>query len=315
MLARGAGAQEASPVAGWSYTDLTGKTVTLPKRPERIAAMLNNAAALWDFGIKPVAVFGWTASNHPDGDHVAWGNIAVDEIEIVSDTEGNVELEKLMTMSPDLIVTWTWDKNDPRNATNGFPAEVLDRANEIAPIILLNQGDPNDVELARVEELVASLGVDLDAPELAAARADRDWRIEELKAIAAAKPGLAVLFGSFGTEEGIYIASPDYVGDLGYVRSLGLKLANDGSPDATQYWEQLSYEQALKYPSDLLYIDQYGPSKTAEALQAHPTLKEHPAVKAGQTGPWLRDLPLTYSGQAEFLDTILVPLRTAQKVS
>jgi iron complex transport system substrate-binding protein len=48
----------ASSGAGeWTYTDVLGKTVTLPARPVRIAANLVTAAALWDLGIRPVAVF------------------------------------------------------------------------------------------------------------------------------------------------------------------------------------------------------------------------------------------------------------------
>src|SRR5690606_4347656 len=60
-------AQEAAtpatgPEAGWSYTDVFGNTVSLPAPPVRIAANLVTAAALWDLGIEPVAVFDWTAS-------------------------------------------------------------------------------------------------------------------------------------------------------------------------------------------------------------------------------------------------------------
>ena len=75
-LSRAALAQEsslvASPASGeWTYTDVLGTTVTLPHPPVRIAANLVTAAALWELGIESVAVFDWTASAHPDGDHIA----------------------------------------------------------------------------------------------------------------------------------------------------------------------------------------------------------------------------------------------------
>lgn len=136
----------------------------------------------------------------------------------------------------------------------------------------------------------------------------------EIEQIIAEEPDLSVLFGSYGNDV-IYIASPDYVGDPGVLRSLGMKIANDGSPNGDSYWETLSMEQALYYPSDVLYIDQYGPWTTLEELQAHPTISQHPAVKAGQAGPWKRDLPLNYEGQAAFLKSVLEVLRTAEKVT
>lgn len=313
---RSASAQNATPAAGeWTFTDVVGTTVTLPRRPENISAYLNNAAALWDFGIKAQTVFGWTASNYPDGDHVAWGSIDVDEIEIISDAEGNVELEKLVAAAPDLIVTWTWNKDDPRSATNGFPAEVLDRVAQIAPIIILNQGDPDDVELARVEDLAKALGADLESPALVEGRDALAAKAAELQSVAAEKADLTAIFASYGEPDVYYVAAPDYVADLGYVRSLGLKLANDGSPTATMYWETLSTEQALRYPCDVIYLDAYGAWDTLEEVRAEPTISRHPAIVAGQVGTWHRDLPLSYPGLTTFLEDILTPLRTAKKVS
>ncbi len=305
----------ASPVAGgWSFTDAVGATVALPEPPKRIAAAINVAAALWDFGVEVPTVFGWTASNHPDGDHVAWGRIDPDAVAVVSNVEGNVEIEPLLVAAPDLIVTWTWDKDDPANALVGLPAELAEAVAQVAPVVVLNRGDANEVELARIEAFAASLGVDLARPDLTGARDAYEAKAAELERVVAANPGLTVLFGSFG-EDMIYIASPDYVGDLGMVRGLGLAIANEGSPAGDTYWEPLSTERALQYPSDVLYIDQYGAWTTIEELREHPTIGQHPAVKAGQAGPWPRDLPLSYEGMTAFLESIIAPLRTAQKVS
>ena len=58
MLGRTAGAQDATPEAGWTYTDVLGNVIELPEQPQRIAAVIQSAAALWDFGVEPAAVFG-----------------------------------------------------------------------------------------------------------------------------------------------------------------------------------------------------------------------------------------------------------------
>jgi ABC-type Fe3+-hydroxamate transport system substrate-binding protein len=180
---------------------------------------------------------------------------------------------------------------------------------------VLNQGDPDDVELARVEALATALGADLQLPELVEQRADLASRVAEVQTIAAAKADLTILFASFGVPETYYVASPDYVADVGYLRSLGLHLANEGSPTATSYWEALSTELTLQYPSDVIYLDGYGDWDTLEEVQAQPTVSRHPAIAAGQVGYWHRDFPLSYLGLTGFLEDVLFPLRTAVKVS
>jgi hypothetical protein len=71
----------------------------------------------------------------------------------------------------------------------------------------------------------------------------------------------------------------------------------------------------IYYPSDVIHIDQYGTWTTLEDLQSAATVSQHPAVKAGQAGPWLRNLPLTYQGLTTFLESVLESLRNAEKVS
>lgn len=311
-----AAGQEATPTGGeWTFTDVLGNTVTLPQWPQRIAADISTAAALWDFGVEAQTVFGWTAVNHSDGDHVAWGNIDLDLVEIVGDAEGAVEVEALLAQQPDLIVTWIWDKDNPASSHVAIPEDRIEQVAGIAPIVLLTQGDPNDIELGRIEAFAASLGADLNSPEIVAQRESYEAKKAELEALAAEKSDLTVLFASYGSEDRIYVAGPGYVADLGQARDLGVKLANDGSPTSTTYWEELSLEQALYYPSDVIYIDQYGVWTTLEELRAEPTISQHPAVKAGQTGPWMRDLPVNYQGLTAFLESVLGPLRSPGKVS
>jgi iron-desferrioxamine transport system substrate-binding protein len=44
----------------WSFTDDLDHTVTLPGRPTRIAGLTDVVASLWNYGIAPVATFGYT---------------------------------------------------------------------------------------------------------------------------------------------------------------------------------------------------------------------------------------------------------------
>ena len=314
-IGRSAGAQEASPEAGWIFTDVLGRTIELPERPVRVAAVINTAAALWDFGIEPVAVFGWTVSAFPEGDHVAWGRVDPGAVAHAGTADSDaVDVEKLIAANPDLIVTWIWDKASPETSLVGIPPEVVERLEQKAPILVVNQGDSNVLELGRIEELARALGADPNAPELVAQREALQAAEEQARALAAEKSDLSVLFASFGAD-GFFVAGPDYVGDVGYARELGLTLANEGSSGSDQYWEEIGPEQALIYPADIVYADIYGEWTTAEQLQAHATLGVQPAIAAGQVGLWERDLPLSYIGQEELLQGVIGPLSTAEKVS
>jgi iron complex transport system substrate-binding protein len=309
-----AGAQDATPTAGeWSYTDVLGNTVTLPETPVRIVANIVTAAALWDLGIQPVGVFDWTVSNYPDGNHIAWGNIPADQVVNVGNVDGNIEPEVLLTLDPDIVLTQTFDASDPAQ-TNGVPPELLEQINAIAPVLVVTDMASTDVLVDRLVELGASLGADLEAPETVAARAAYEAKIAEFQEVATEKAELTNLFGNFDTSL-IYVGGPKDVSELQWLTTLGLNFANADSELATEFWEELSAEQALLYPADVIFSDVYSVLLTAEDLAAEPIFAAMPAVAAGQVGLWNRDFPVSYAGATAFLETILTTLRTAEKVT
>lgn len=77
----------------------------------------------------------------------------------------------------------------------------------------------------------------------------------------------------------------------------------------------LCVEQALKYPADIVYVDDYGTLKTTEVLRAQPSYGAMPSGAATQTGEWLRDSPLPYAVLTNFLKQVPVPIQSAEKVS
>jgi iron complex transport system substrate-binding protein len=318
VATRGIGrAQEATPsgtpASEWSYTDALGETVTLPERPVRIAAYLMTAAALWDYGIRPVAVFDSTASAHPDGDHPGWGNVDAKSVVNVGNTDGNIEPEALLAVQPDIILTLSFDPTTPEG-TAGITPDMVDRIGKIAPVIVVSRGDSTEIELDRLVELAAALGADLSTPEVEAAKAEFESSVSALQSAIAAKSDLTVIFANIGPDE-LYVAGPGDVSELKYLTSLGLTFANAASPAASEFWEQLSLEEMLKYPSDIFFNDVYSGFTTTEELQAQPVIREHPAIKAGQVGLWSRDFAVNYWGVAGFLDTIRSTVENAVKVS
>lgn len=314
VLARRGAAQEASPAAGeWTYTDVVGTTVTLPATPVRIAANLVTAAALWDLGIEAVAVFDWTASAHPDGDHIAWSNIDAGSVANVGDVDGNILPEDLLLAKPDVILTLTFDASDPTQ-TAGVPPDLAGRIGQIAPVLVVTDMASTGTQLERLVALGAQLGADLEAPAIVEARTAYEAKVAEFEEVAATQRELTALFMNFDTDL-LYIGGPHGVAELEFLGGLGLRFANADSAAAGEFWEELSAEEAIKYPSDLVYNDVYSALRSIEELQAQPVFAAMPAVAAGQVGEWNRDFPVNYSGIADFLETILVTLRTAEKVT
>jgi iron complex transport system substrate-binding protein len=310
-LAQEAATPAASPTAGWTYTDVFGTTVSLPEPPQRIVANLATAAALWDFGIRPVAVFDWTASAYPDGDHIAWGNVDPADVENIGDAEGNILPEKLLSVAPDIIMTQTFD-NASREGINGIPLDLAEPIQQIAPLLVVTNMDAIDVQLERLVDLAASLGADLEDPAIVAAREAYEAKVEEFRTVAE-KQDLTVLFMDFDPEA-IYIGGPGGVAELKVLSSLGLNFANADAPAASEFWEELSPEQALTYTSDIIFNDVYSTLLTLDDLRGVEVYARIPAVEAGQVGLWERDFPLSYAGITGFLETLLITLRDAEKI-
>ncbi len=305
-------AQDASPAAGeWTFTDDKGVTVTLPSQPERLVIDVNAAAPLWDFGIRPQALFGWNVlADGSFGD--AGGNIDPEGIAIVGDVNERIRIEDLIAQEPDLIITVAWDLEDPK-AYWSIDAELVDQVNAVAPVIAISTTGMADANTQRFAELAALLGADLETPELKSAEADYEAAIQRFKDAAAANSDLTALFLA-PTPETVWVAyGPDWA-DLNMYGEFGLTIVE---PDAEpgSFWEQISHEQALKYPADMVFISTRAESLSAEDMAKSPTWSKHPAVAAGQMYPWNQDFIQSYQGMADALNGIADATEAAEKVS
>lgn len=305
-------AQETSPAAGeWTFTDDKGVTVTLPQMPQRIVADVNAAAPLWDFGIRPVAVFGWNATETGDFGP-AGGNVDPTAVEIVGNVTEPIQPEAVAAAAPDLIITITWTPDDPEEYWS-IDVPLLPQVQPIAPLIAISATGMADANTERFAELAGALGANLESPELAEAKAGYEAALAGFPAQAAEKSDLEVLFVFVGQDEKIYIANaPDWA-DLTLYESLGLNIVKpDADKDA--FWEELSMEEALKYPADVIMSSTRPNTLTVEQLMAHPVFGLHPAAKAGQMGLWNQDFIMSYEGMTAALEATLGPLLAASKV-
>jgi len=296
----------------WTFTDDKGVTVTLPQTPQRIVADVNAAAPLWDFGIRPVAVFGWNATDSGDFGP-AGGNVDPKTVEIAGNATEPIQPEAVAVAQPDLLVTITWTPDDPSEYWS-IDAAILPQVTPIAPLIAISATGMADANTERFAELAGLLGADLDSPELAAAKADYDTALAGFPDQAAGKADIDVLFTFVGADEKIYIANaPDWA-DLTLYESLGLRIVKPDA-EADSFWEELSMEEALKYPADVILNSTRPGTLTNEQLTAHPIFGQHPAAQAGQMGLWNQDFIMSYQGMTAALDATIEPVVAASKVT
>lgn len=286
------------PDGTWAFTDDRGVTVTLPSAPRRIIADVNAAAPLWDYGVRPHGVFGWNI----DGErsfNSAGGAVDPNAVEFLNDPGTTLDVERAAAAAPELIVSLVFAE---QYGVWSIDPAIQERVEQIAPIVAISGIVRADRSMERFAELAAALGADLNTPEVVEQRAAFDSEVARLEEALAAKPGLSASF-VWASPEQIYVASPDAAGDIMLFRDLGLTVPALPVPEG-EYWELLSTEQALKYPTDLLFYSLRSELAGLEDFQAHPTMSQHPGVLASQVFGWNQDFVLSYTGIAASLAAI-----------
>jgi len=302
-----AAAQGATPEAGWSSTDDAGITISLPEAPQRVVAYLDLAAALDDFGAKPVGYFGQPL--RPDGSReTIAGDMELEGMVSAGPDYGAFDIEALVAEDIDLIVTDMWETPP---TFWGLEEGAVEQINAVAPILnLWFVGQPVTDTIERVRELAVALGAAPDDPQVVADREAFLAAEADLKDAIAAKPGLKVAFASGTPDEAFYIGNPNVNADLMYYASLGLDIV--APQDQESFFEELSWEEAGRYPVDLLVMDDRQWSSTpAELIAQVPTFAALPAAKAGAYGPWASEWVPSYPGMTPVLERLAELIRNA----
>jgi iron complex transport system substrate-binding protein len=295
------------PDGSWAFTDDRGVTVTLPAAPERVVADINVAATLWDFGIRPVGIFGWNVLSETEVAGGAGGNVDLTTAEIVSEFgTDNIDVEKLIGVNPDLIVSLYFG---PDYGVWSINPDVQADVDTIAPTVCLSGFSRADVAVGRSAELAGALGIDLESAEIAEQQIAYESAIADFSALMESKGGLSALFVA-PSEDSFYVANPRAAGDVAFFQMLGLVVPELPVGD-TEYWQQLSYEEANTYPTDVLLYSLRGTMLDLAAFTDHPTFSLLSAVKAGQVYPWNQDVITNYVGVAKELNTLIAAFSDA----
>ncbi|GAA3556695.1 ABC transporter substrate-binding protein [Nonomuraea rosea] len=293
----------------WTWTDDRGKSLSLPQRPQRVVAQSAAAAALWDFGVRPVAVFGPHKLKNGGRDPEV-GEVDISKVESIGNVWGEFNVEKYASLQPDLLVAGMYQKN----TLWYVPPESVAAVDQIAPSAGVQlSGKPLVEIIERYGALAAALGADLKAAPVAGAKSRFDAASAALKTLAAAKPDLKVMIVT-GTPESLYVAYlPDHP-DIKYWGELGLNIVYPPKPTQSEggFWEVLSWENADKYQADVILVDARSQSMKIEEMAKKPTWAKLPAVKAGQLYPWHAAERYSYLGYAKVMEELAANLEKSR---
>ncbi|HEX4221662.1 MAG TPA: ABC transporter substrate-binding protein [Pseudonocardiaceae bacterium] len=307
----GSGSGTGSGSGPWSFTDDRGTRVATNGRPNRVVAYVGSAAALHDFGVDRslVGVFGPTKLSNGKADPMA-GGLDVDKLTIVGNTYGEFNIEEYATLRPDLLVTNMMQPGVLWYVPNSSEQQIL----QLAPSIALNSANVSlRSAIQRYSQLAAALGADQNGPSVTDAKARFDKASAALRAATSANPGIRVLAASADANQ-FYVAGSGAYPDLTYFQSLGVEIVR---PDNVVggFFESLSWENADKYPADLIFLDSRAAAMQPKDLAAKPSWAALPAVKAGQVTPWLSEPRFSYAGCAPHIQALATAIQQAKKLS
>jgi iron complex transport system substrate-binding protein len=284
---------------GWSYRSGDGKTYTADRKPTRIIASGEAAAALMSFGIKPKGVF----LNDKLEDTKSLKGFDMSGIEILGETWGEIDAEKTAALRPDLIVTTYWPVEKVYGGLEDGVKEEAKKVGKLATVVGPTAGESVITMLDGFETLADSLGADVDDPKIAANKTSFERSRERFKDVVAEQKGLTALAVS-PTDDLLYVAVPEHSAELTDLTEWGLDVIVPSDPDKKfPYWENLSWENADKYQPDLLLMDDRA-YHDAEPPKNQPTWKKIKAADAEALVSWPAFWISTYASYAEQLDQL-----------
>jgi iron complex transport system substrate-binding protein len=172
----------------WSFVDDRKHAVRLKKRPTRIVAYTSAAAALYDWGVTPVGVFGDNPREDPSLAEFPWN-----EATIVGSVYGEIDIEALHSLKAELIVSRWYP---PPDDTPTFGFRDLEQEKTIGsqvPIAVVNGRVIAPRQIARFGDLAQALGVSRTSGRISQARSAFAGAAANLSRIARRKANLRII--------------------------------------------------------------------------------------------------------------------------
>lgn len=305
LLAACSGASEGSASGSFTLTDDLGNEIVLDAVPQRLVVSQWLLPAFWEAGIEPVGVLTFM----PWDDIAAYAEAGIDrsKVTVLSESYGEVNLEALAELGPDLIVC---DSYAGAESLWGFAdAEMQAKAAAVAPIFAVS------AETEAVEGIERRIGIaealGSDAAGTATTKAAFEAALAKVDTVAAAQSGLTVAVVGPAVD-GLWVAPVADYADLLLLQQHGITFFD--APEAEL--DTLSWELATEVTADVLLIDdRTTDAELATLVAENPTWNRIPAVAAGQAyATWRFALPYSYGAFAQSYDQLLPSLEGASRL-
>jgi len=294
----------------FSFTDDLGVKISLDHAPKRLVVQSSMAAALTDLGLgdKIVGVFGPLKNAEGEPDSQVAG-LDIDAVTDVTDSGeyGNVKLEEVAKLEPDLIVTSSY-VGDDLWYLNDATATKLKKQYDILTVSF--EGKTLPELLDSTERAARALGADLDADGVTKAHEDFKTSSTAVKAAGEALGDRTILAGS-AYPDTYFVSNPKVSPDLNYWRTeLGLPITVPDKPDPNGgYFESLSWEKADTYPADVFLWDDRIGQAGLDLMKKQPVFATLNAAKNDAFVPWSSVAPPSYRAYADIQAALAVALQ------
>ncbi|MEU7577350.1 ABC transporter substrate-binding protein [Streptomyces sp. NPDC041068] len=317
LTACGSGAKN-KPSGGdggsWSFEDDRGTTARSGKTPTTVVAYIGAAAALHDLGVECTGVFGPTKLKNGEPD-VQAADIDVDEVTVIGNAWGEFSIEKYASLKPDLLVS-------TMNAVPTLwyvPEESAEKIASLAPSVgILTAKSSLTHVIGRFTELAGSLGADLEAEKVTAAKKRFEAASETLRKAAKAaesRGGLKVMAVS-AQDPLLYVGNPTAFTDLRHYQDLGVEFVTPDDTDNGTFFQELGWENADAYAADLILVDRRtGNLQPTDLKKNKPTWAKLPAVKAGQVISWSNEAQFSHAGYAPLIEQLAAAVDKSKRLT
>ncbi|TIC86398.1 ABC transporter substrate-binding protein [Nocardioides sp. GY 10127] len=294
----------------WSYTDDTGTTIDLDAQPTRVVAFADQALALLSYGITPVAIFGRTQVKTDP----RFADYDLSGVEILGNTYGEIDLEKLAAAAPDIVVTGiypsdrkgTLDTDGPYYGFSGVSQQK--QVEKIAPVAAIEIGGKGIDVVESTTSLALALGADED--EVAEDKKSFEAAAADLRSATEANPGIEVTM-MYADADGVYVVKTADEPESQLYSTYGVDYT-DLHPKGAYYWDIYSWENAAEMMTgDVILANVEG--YQADDLADQPTFADDPALVAGQVYSW-NGAAMDYASQATQMTTLAKIISEAKDV-
>ncbi|WP_043632086.1 ABC transporter substrate-binding protein [Nonomuraea candida] len=290
-----------APAQAWTFTDDRGRKLTRPQPPTKIVAQVGAAAALWDFGVRPIAVFGPHKLKDGSKDPQV-GNVDITKVTGLGNVWDEFNVEQYIALQPELLVSGMYLKD----TLWYVPEKSKDTIEQVAPTAgIAITGKTAAQVIGKYEELATSLGASMEG--VAEAKARVEAATKEL----ARFKDLKILVVSGGADS-LWVFNPPQWPDLLELKNAGLDVVTPSKVDEGGSFQTLSWENADEYDADVILYDLRTQALKPDEMMKKPTFAGLPAVKAGQLYPWNAEAPFSYQSYATLLEGLAADLAKAR---